>query len=280
MERASLVVQRLSESPFSLFTCTKGPEVICRLGCNIGIELHNDLSEVFVSVLNVKVHVRIVALGVGDKRALLVAVESSLDAAKHTSKCGLFLLFSLHRCFLELFECLSYILIGIIDFVGSHKISLGFLEQSKAQTGDSPSVQSLDVRFSLRIDFQNLVTGSNGIWPALDLDVTHGSVSKAAHIEGTLVLGDVVSGNPLVNGKQCRFLVLGSSLLKALFPKEGRSSGLHFFCFGDALLGSHLPSFLGLFLESQKLDIEQEIGLWGNGGRGPGFSVGVVVSAL
>mmetsp|Transcript_606 Transcript_606/g.1411 ORF Transcript_606/g.1411 Transcript_606/m.1411 type:complete len:238 (+) Transcript_606:296-1009(+) len=170
VESASLVVQWLAQRPLSLFTRTQGPEILGRLGRNICVELHDNLAQILFSVPNVKVNVWIVALGVRNYRSgnsLLFAVKAPLDATKHAAKNCLFLVLGLLGFLLELLNGFSDLLVAIVDFVSVHEIDLGLLVHSKVHASKSLTVESLDVGFGFRIDFQNLVAGSDGVRPRL-----------------------------------------------------------------------------------------------------------------
>ncbi len=84
MEGAPLVMERFAQLAVTLFTRAQTSEVLGRPRGNILIQLHNDPAKGFISMFQVKVYVRIVALGVRDEGSLLVLVD--VDFAKQPTK--------------------------------------------------------------------------------------------------------------------------------------------------------------------------------------------------
>mmetsp|Transcript_5974 Transcript_5974/g.9974 ORF Transcript_5974/g.9974 Transcript_5974/m.9974 type:complete len:299 (-) Transcript_5974:802-1698(-) len=142
MESATLVMQGLAHGTLALLASTERSKVLCRFWNNIGIQSHDDTSHVLVALFDVKENMRIVFRWL--RHSLLVLVQPT-RLAEQTSKGSLLLLLGF---LIFLFQCrnsLAYILVGVIQLVGSHKVRLGFLEQAHVHSSESSSVKTLDI---------------------------------------------------------------------------------------------------------------------------------------
>mmetsp|Transcript_27692 Transcript_27692/g.36078 ORF Transcript_27692/g.36078 Transcript_27692/m.36078 type:complete len:216 (-) Transcript_27692:482-1129(-) len=138
MEGTIFVMQGCTLGPCSFFSRTKSSEIFSCFRNNILVQLHDNPSKIFLTVLDIKKDMWIITLGVGNNRTLFVVIHTYLS--KQSSIRCLFFLFVCSNRFLETCESLTDILVGFILVVGCHKICLGFLQQPTLHFGKSTTV--------------------------------------------------------------------------------------------------------------------------------------------
>mmetsp|Transcript_18531 Transcript_18531/g.28673 ORF Transcript_18531/g.28673 Transcript_18531/m.28673 type:complete len:221 (-) Transcript_18531:776-1438(-) len=143
VESRPLEVQGLSRRPRSLFSGTQAPEIFCGFWCNILVHLHDNASQIFLALLNLKEHMWIVTIRIRHQNALFVIVH--VDLSEHAPKCRLFLLFRVCRRLLEQRQGFSHLLVRFVNSIGVHQIHLGLLVQTEMNPRQTTSVQRLDV---------------------------------------------------------------------------------------------------------------------------------------
>mmetsp|Transcript_22233 Transcript_22233/g.61997 ORF Transcript_22233/g.61997 Transcript_22233/m.61997 type:complete len:333 (+) Transcript_22233:2466-3464(+) len=254
-------MKRFTQCSVTLLPCAKRSEVLSSLGRDVAVDLHYDLAEHLVALRDGEEDVRIVSVLVGLQQALLLLVH--VDLVEESSECGLLLLLCVGHFLLQLSECFADILVGVVDLVGVHEISLRLLVHSQVSSCQSSSVQNLDVVL-LGINLQHLVAGAGGIRPFVQFDVAHRGVGPAADVQLLFTVGDVISRNSFLHGVLCGLLVLGGGLEEELLFEVLGAKSFHVVCNLQSLLRTHLPALLLLFGKSQQFHIEEELGLCGN----------------
>mmetsp|Transcript_898 Transcript_898/g.1859 ORF Transcript_898/g.1859 Transcript_898/m.1859 type:complete len:303 (+) Transcript_898:284-1192(+) len=189
MEGRSLIMERLSRNSIALLSRAECSKVLSCFWSHISIQLHHNPPQTLLTLLHIKVHMRIVPLRIRYQQSLLIIVHANLP--KNPTKRRLLLLLRLRILHLQFLNRPPHLLVLGIQPVRRHQVRLGTLQFARVHARQSPSVQDFDIGFFLlgRLK-EDVVAAGYDVGPFLALDVTHGRISPAFDVQVLFVGGE------------------------------------------------------------------------------------------